>query len=193
MDNHCMQTWPAVLWSSLLLFLLSFISVKRRWKSMVGSPCGLATDNNPVKTMEMSLCYGALLQDTQSGKYKCVLTYWTQTHTNSSHCWLLQREIAIRVRLGFNWSRSQFNVRQGLAVIGRREEGKGRVLGRRYHSPWCQNQPPSLTGILWCDPQRCEGASGKALVKSWTGERSDIKLNLIPISLWRFGPDLGYF
>lgn len=52
-----------------------------------------------------------------------------------------------------------------------------------------------MTGILWCDPQRCESATaGKVLVEIWAaGRRGDIKLNLIPISLWRFGPDLGYF
>lgn len=71
----------------------------------------------------------ALSFDTHRQARPHVYSHAENTHTNFSHHWLLWREITIRVRQGFNWSWSQFNVRQGLAVIGGREEGEGRVWG----------------------------------------------------------------
>lgn len=172
-DHHC------------YCFLFSFLSVKRRWKSMVGSPCGLATDSNPLKTMEMAFCYSSLLQHTQSGTYTCVLTYWT--HTNFSNHWLLRREIAIGVRQGFNWSWSQFNVRQGLAVIGRREEGVGGGFGEEI-SQSLTLKPAALNernSVMWPTKmwECCWESANRKL--DWRDEWHQAKLNPnFPVTVW---------
>lgn len=49
-----------------------------------------------------------------------------------------------------------------------------------------------MTGILRRDPQRCENAAWESAGGKLV-ETGNIKLNIIPISPWRFGPDLGYF
>lgn len=44
---------------------------------MAGSPCGLATDCNPLKRTEMALCYSSLLlhKHTRTHTFTCVLTH----------------------------------------------------------------------------------------------------------------------
>lgn len=81
----------------------------------------------------------------QASTHVCWHTVRIHGHTNFPRYWRLRREIAIRVRQGFNWSWSQFNVRHGLTVIGGREEGEGRVWRGditvpdvKTHCPWWQ-------------------------------------------------------
>lgn len=158
---------------------------------MAGSPCGLATDCNPLKRMEMALRYCSLLQHThtltQSGTSTCVLTHCTHTHrhTNFSHHWLLRREIAIGVRQGFNWSWSQFNVRQGLAVIGWSEEGRVRggditVPDVKTRRPWWQEFCDVTHKDVRVLLGKCEWKSGQ-----WRDGRHQAELNPnFPVTFW---------
>lgn len=113
--------------------------------------------------------------------------YSHTVHTRSSHHWLLRREIAIGVRQGFNWSWSQFNVRQGLAVIGGREEGEGRVWGGDITVPDVKTRRPWWQEFCDVTHKDVRVLLGKCLWKSgqWRDGRHQAELNPnFPVTFW---------
>lgn len=182
---------------AVIVFLLSFISVKRRWKSMESSPCGLAADWNRLKRWLSVIAlfhYTHKRTHTRGPVRMCNHTMSMHWDTNLLHYWLLQKEIAIRLRLGFNWSRLQFNASRGLTVIGGRKRWRGEGIGEEILQTMTL-KPAALDDRNSCDVTHKDatGSLRKHGQRSGRGGMGDIKLNLIPISLWSLRPDLGYF
>lgn len=147
---------------------------------------------------EMTLWYSSLFHYTRTHTrgpvHMCNHTMSTHGHTTSLHYWLPQKEIAIGPRQGFNWSQSQFNARRGLTVIVGKKRGRGEGFGEEILQP-VTLKPAALddrNSVTWPTKMRpgCWESTDGDLGSS---EMGDIKLNLIPISLWSLWPDLGYF
>lgn len=145
-------------------------------------------------TEEMTLCYSSLFHYTHTHTRGPVHMWDTMRHTNLLHYWLLQKEIAIRPRQGFNWSRSQFNASRGLTVIGGKKRWRGEGFGEEILQSMTL-KPTALddrNSVTWPTKMR-QGRWGSMGRDLGSGGMGDIKWNLIPISLWSLRPNLGYF